>query len=266
MEQQSDYGINHIGAYLDNGIIDTTHDPGGIQNTHVPQIVENTIINDTLHWFKVEGSFTANGNEKFITIGNFFDKAHTSYDTSITYWQTSFSGFSWYLVDDVSVIESDAKAYAGHDTIVAVGDSVFLGEIAVPYVWYDQHGNIIDSIHGGVWVKPSLGSNKYKVKLTLCGATTWDSVLVNAWPLDVQHLNNGGNVRVLPNPFTDELHLDNLDSAVITLYDVFGRKVYSEQQSPGKTTINTKHLSKGMYFIEITDTTGNRIVQKIIKQ
>ncbi len=82
--QAFDYAVNHIGAYLDSGIIDTTKNCGSPQTTHVPQIQILNIINNTLNWVKIEGSFTATGTEKFITIGNFYDKTHTTYIPSIS--------------------------------------------------------------------------------------------------------------------------------------------------------------------------------------
>ena len=77
LEQVSAYAIDHIGAFLDDGTIDTTTNCGHPQTTHIPQVHSTGIINDTLNWVKIEGTFTATGIEKFITIGNFFDLAHT---------------------------------------------------------------------------------------------------------------------------------------------------------------------------------------------
>ncbi len=71
LEQSSAYAINHIGAYLDDGSIDGGQDSVGCaapQTEYVPQVFETSIINDTLNWVKVQGSFVANGTEKFITI------------------------------------------------------------------------------------------------------------------------------------------------------------------------------------------------------
>src|SRR6202012_3141344 len=66
MAQQSGYAINHICAYLDDGLIDTTKPPGAPQTQFLPQIDESALIDDTLNWHKVEGNFVANGTERFI--------------------------------------------------------------------------------------------------------------------------------------------------------------------------------------------------------
>jgi hypothetical protein len=76
LEEISKYAINHIGAYLDNGDIDTTGitSCSFVRSECTPQVVGATVITDTLNWTKVQGSFVANGSERFVTIGNFLPK------------------------------------------------------------------------------------------------------------------------------------------------------------------------------------------------
>jgi len=262
---QTWYAINHIGAFIDNGAIDNTTAPGSPQTQYTPQIVETSVINDSINWTKIEGSFTANGNERFITIGNFYNIPNTAHVVINT---NALGGSAYYLVDDVSVIESNHVAFAGNDTTVAVGDSMFLGEIAVPYVWYERGSaglTMIDSVSGGIWVHPALGSNKYVVKQTLCGVVTWDSVVVNAWPLNVENMGNVENVKVFPNPFNDELEIENLGSGVVRIYDVVGRTIYSGVMNGSKETINTSSFNKGIYFLELINPDGYKEIRKIIK-
>jgi hypothetical protein len=265
--QQAYYSVSNIGAYLDNGTIDTAIQTYAVAQTqYTPQIMETALLTDTLSWTKIEGSFIANGTERLITIGIFTDDAHTN--KAIFNSQSLIGQEGCYLVDDISVIESDIKAYAGPALSKGSKDSVLLGrnEIIPGIKWY-RDGVLIDTLHAGLWCKDSVpGVHMYKICQTLCGVTTWDSAKVTVWPVNVGNVENVRNVKMWPNPFTDELLIDNLDHADISLYDVVGRNVYSEQQSSGKVSINTKRLSKGMYIIEITDVTGNRIVQKIIKQ
>ncbi|MBN8565998.1 MAG: T9SS type A sorting domain-containing protein [Flavobacteriales bacterium] len=65
-----------------------------------PQILDQNIITDTTGWTQVSGIYFANGNEQYLTIGNFFDNAQT---------QTQVTGGSWgsysslYYIDNVSV-------------------------------------------------------------------------------------------------------------------------------------------------------------------
>lgn len=78
LEQGSTFGINNIGAYLDDGSIDAADtNCGEVQTAYVPQILDTNIIDDTLNWIKIQGGYVADGSERFITIGNFTDMFHT---------------------------------------------------------------------------------------------------------------------------------------------------------------------------------------------
>ena len=170
------YAINHLGAYLDDGTMDTTTDCGREQTTHTPQIVETTIINDTLNWVKIQGSFIANGTERLITIGNFYDTAHTAHVRV-----NPGGDVALYLVDDVSVIASNAHAYAGPDKYAATGDTVTIGldsnGAGMPCYWYALGGTAAIDSGGTIRVRAS-GTQTYVVSMDLCGTVTYDTVTV----------------------------------------------------------------------------------------
>ena len=180
MDNGSAYAINHIGAYLDDASMDTsTANCGHPQTEYTPQILDTAIINDTLNWVRIQGSFIANGTEKFITIGNFFDTAHTAHirlNNGLT---------SWYLIDDVSVIASDATAYAGPDMAITVGCSAHIGVDSsgdgMPCYWYVLGGTAPIDSGGSIIVRPT-DTTTYVVAMDLCGTVTYDTVTVNVLP------------------------------------------------------------------------------------
>ena len=267
LEQASGYGINKISAYCDNGIIDTTHSPGSVQYMYNPQINENTIINDTLNWFKIEGTFTASGNEKFITIGNFSDTANTAHVHSIS---GSTLQFSWYLVDDVSVIESNTIANVGNDTIIHQGDSILIGEIAVPYTWYKRTAaglSLIDSVSGGIWVKPD-STTTYVVKLTLCGVVTWDSIKVTVVPVGISNLNlQFKYLLIYPVPTNDAFFIENATiGTTYSLGDITGRQLMQGQINAAKQSLNISQLASGTYLLQLFGEDGSKEIRKIVKQ
>ncbi len=265
-----DYAINKIGAYIDNGEIDTTSFPGAIQTAYTPQIIEYNIINadtnghDSTFWTKIEGSFTAIGNERFITIGNFFDSA----SISLVKVAAGFNGGSVYLFDDISVIESNTIANAGNDTIIHQGDSILLGEIAVPYTWYKRTStglSLIDSTSGGIWVKPD-STTTYVVKLTLCGVVTWDSIKVSVLPAGLNTYSNKYKTLLYPNPIDNELFIENAPQGTsIRFYDVVGRLVNSGVLHTKKESINTSAWERGTYFVEMLYSDGSREIRKVVK-
>ena len=178
-EAGSAFGINHIGAYLDNGSIDTSSHCGWIHPEDVPQVYTSAIINDTLNWTKIQGSFIANGTERYITISNFFDSAHTSKIRLTTdHW-------AYYLVDDVSVIASNATADAGPDITINAGCSTYIGLDSngdgMPCYWYVLGGTAPIDSGGSIIVRPT-DTTTYVVAMDLCGTVTYDTVTVNVLP------------------------------------------------------------------------------------
>ncbi len=74
-----------------------------ISTSYSPQVVSDRILADTAEWMEIGGEFIAEGGELFLTIGNFFDVAHSGiaeYD-----WLTQMLTGSYYYIDDVSVIQ-----------------------------------------------------------------------------------------------------------------------------------------------------------------
>jgi len=283
LTQESGYAINHIGAYLDDGNIDTGSSVycAAPQTEYKPQVVEGGIIIDTFHWaffndspdwdrtwVQIQGNFVANGTERFITIGNFFDAAHTDTITlpPISPWGGGGSA-TWYLVDDVSVIESDNVPDAGKDTSIAKGDSVFLGphEIALPYWWYVKGNPVAIDSGGGIWVKPDIKTT-YILEQNLCGVLSYDSVTVNP-TLDVSNLLNERSVKIYPNPAKELLtiQIDAGSYNSFTISNTLGEVVLRKSISGMQSDVNVKGFSAGMYYVTLKGESGV-IVKKFLKE
>lgn len=253
----SEYFINHIGMYLDDGSIDATVDSntcGEPHNLYIPQVYSNNIITgtyaDSIGFTKIEGNFTASGTERFITIGNFFDKAHTS--TSNTGW--SNDGATWYLVDDVSVIESDLPAFAGHDTTITIGDSVFLGrtDLMPDVKWYVLGSSTVIDSNAGMWVKPDT-TTSYVVAQTLCGLTTYDTVTVFAYPVGVNNVTYDKGFIVYPNPSNGDFTVKNLTGEKdmrLVISDMSGKRVYEQAITVTNNKVHA-NLPAGMYMVQM---------------
>jgi Secretion system C-terminal sorting domain len=269
LEETSDYAIASIGAYLDNGGIDNTDSIGcaSPQTSHIPQVENTTIISDTLNWTKIEGTFTATGSENFITIGNFRDKAHTNY-TMFSPWGNIGSIASWYLIDDISVIASDAVAYAGRDTAIGFGDSVFVGlhDEAMPCTWTKQGSATVIHDGAGMWVKPT-ATTKYIVKQTLCGVSTYDTITVTVWPQSVNNLTGSSFAKVFPNPANNLLHIHVLKPNLhYQLQNMLGITALQGELQQGESTLAIEELPSGIYLLELTDAEGQKAVVRVVKE
>ncbi len=261
-EEGSSYDIKELSAYLDNGTIDTTKTSGQPQVKYTPQVTYNGgIITDTMHWTKIEGSFIAKGNEQFITIGNFNDKAHTTWlytpVNKITYDSTAYG---WYLIDDVSVIASDTKADAGPDTHVGRGDSVFIGrpnEIGLECSWNVLGSSTVIGNGAGIWVKPN-ATTSYVVTQTLCGVVTKDTVKVEVWAAGVQSINGQTQqYGIVPNPNNGAFELVQSivkeEQVTISVLNAMGQKVYCAKASfrNGRASISGDSLPAGLYYLSL---------------
>ncbi len=97
--------IKNIGAYFSSTL------PSMVSSAYInviPQIEnQNGFITDTIGWTQIQGCYTANGGEQYITIGNFNSNANTdTMTTSSNYAVASnFPGWSYYYIDDVTLID-----------------------------------------------------------------------------------------------------------------------------------------------------------------
>ena len=76
-----------------------------------PDIVSppNLIISDTVNWTKIQGEYTAQGGERFITIGNFLQPEDIIFDTIGEPSNDLNCCWAYYFIDDVSVTEIDTS-------------------------------------------------------------------------------------------------------------------------------------------------------------
>ena len=284
IEQASTYAISHIGAYFDDGSIDTIA-RGRVALVHsmyYPQVFDTSISNDTLHWTKIQGSFTATGIERFITIGNFFEADQV--DTIQVHYPSAYAStrariFSFYLIDDVSVIATDAVADAGPDGLTSpTGDSVWIGnhDGYVPCKWYNSTGTLIDSNIGGFKVKPA-ATTSYIMELDVCGHVTRDTVVITVAPLSILNYELGiRNVRLYPNPAVDELTIDcdpsfakamSGEGSEVVVRDMLGRVVKRDQLrfSDKRSQLSLIGMPPGSYTLCLQDAFGGQYHLRFVK-
>lgn len=75
LAEASIYGVNNVGASVTKTALECSGTVGVI--TVTPQVKEVIPITDYLGWTLISGTFTAEGGEEFITIGNFYSDDDT---------------------------------------------------------------------------------------------------------------------------------------------------------------------------------------------
>ena len=109
----SDWFTDAIGAYFTPDAISNFVDPFRYNTTlsGTPQISNpiGRFISDTTRWTKIEGTFTATGNEKYITIGNFKGDMETTV--------TGRNGDNKSIIGCTRVIDTPLDAYVMIDNL-----------------------------------------------------------------------------------------------------------------------------------------------------
>ncbi len=86
---------NNIGLRFTNQLFNEPEGSALLIN-NLPQIFTNSIIDDSIVWQTISGSFIADSNYKFVMIGNFFEDALTDTFHCVT-------GGAYYFIDDICV-------------------------------------------------------------------------------------------------------------------------------------------------------------------
>ena len=279
--ETSSYAHNKIGAYLDDGSINSAVDSAGKEITSVvPQVYTNTIVKDTMNWTKIEGSFVAIGNENVIRIGNFFPNNLVD-TTTLNYWVGSGSQYSYYLIDDVSVVAIDAKANAGLDRWVELGKSTQIGPLedstarGMDCKWYHK-GKLIDSSNV---ISVNASSIKYAVDTyivvqNVCGNITRDTMLLRTVPLGIPLFGGDrGGFTISPNPSNGFFVVKCIDpsfvgmTSAVKVYDLLGRLVHQEPLSfINKEATLKLNIPSGSYILELKDEAGNVQRERLVIQ
>ncbi len=99
----STHGLSKIGAYFST---DNPYQQNTSRIINNPQIKYTGVpITDTINWTKIEGTFTADGGEQYLTIG-FFDE---NIDTLFVQSSLGFYFHPYYYVDSISLYQVESN-------------------------------------------------------------------------------------------------------------------------------------------------------------
>lgn len=128
------------------------------------------------------------------------------------------------------------------------------------YQWYFNDTEIPNT--DAQFYTPSQNGN-YKVKATDVNGCTAVSEPFNFIVTGLKEATIDG-ITFFPNPFRDELKLSFNGEASVKLFEITGKRVFESKGYNG-TLIDTKALTKGVYFMEVK-LGEKRFYKKIIKE
>jgi hypothetical protein len=270
--------INAYGMYFGDSSIDTITKCMGPLTYLTPQIEnQNGIITDTLNWIPIRGTFVATGTEKYMVLGNFRSNATTN--TLLINSPLTIMGNDVYI-DDVSLIELNLPAFAGRDTSVVPGDSIFIGrapdigidEACMWYKWPNM-SIAIDTV-AGFWIKP-VSSCTYVVRQQLwcTNSPKWDTVVIYMNPVGIEKLQLIYDAfKLFPIPAKDELQMsiqntDLLkDFQSIFIFNNLGLLIREEELKfeNGFLKIKTEDLPNGVYSLQLKSISNETVSKRFV--
>lgn len=272
-------GIDGFGAYFGGNEIDTiTHCTIPLSYV-IPQVKNpfGNVISDTLNWVAITGTFTSNGTEKYLLLGNFLaDNAVSTVSINTPYYPQNWTDVG---IDDVSCIEVDLSAYAGRDTTVYIGDSAYIGRepdfvIDTGCVWYQLPNTTtaIDTV-SGMWVKPNItGTYTYVVRQELeCSAVKWDTVVVTVRDYDtgIGEVKSGKlEIKFYPNPAQNKITIKSnkeREELSLSIVDLTGRVIIEQNVIIQNYSADMDlHIADGAYMINIRGNKRRTTIKKLL--
>ena len=149
------------------------------------------------------------------------------------------------LIDNLGIVHTLAGTGVGGYN----GDGI----LAASAQLYVPEGPAVDAC-GSIYIADNLNNRIRKVTFPHCG---YLSVFQK----------NIVNVSIYPNPTNDAIHIDGVkNNDIYRLYTVVGTLMQRGRLQEGSNEVPLRSLPTGVYMMEVTNSTGNRTITKIIKQ
>ncbi len=277
LHNKSQTAIDDLGAYLSVSA-PTTAGLGMLPGLPYPQISNpyGSVITDTLNWTLIEGTYTAAGGEKYLTLG------HLKNDVSTTYLSLPYGTVgAYYYFDDVNLIDITLLPitlidFTGTFEKENLNNSVLLEWSTASEInscCFDiERGNdanqfssigMINTANNDLEYHsyqlideyPYLGTNYYRLKqIDNNGEFTYSKTII---------INNPGSCDdVEINVENNSIQVNNACSNLreVAMYNLLGQKINKYTLSEGSNSINIPNGLSGMVLLIFTD--GNSDIPK----
>jgi gliding motility-associated-like protein len=225
LAEQSRYAISNIGVYFTQDSLKNYWPSMPPVNYYFIPHVENSnsnIITDTINWTQVQGTYLANGTERFISIGNFRDNPGTNFIQvkPLLPPVPPIANMAYYYIDDISVVEINSADASLKDSLIKCSaDSVQLGTDSTEFATYQWQSTAagmaaLTCTNCPNPIAKPIVTTKYYLTKVQCSSTTKDSVIVVVLTPTTQA--NAGNDKTIC--IGDYVQIGIQDSSAFTNY------------------------------------------------
>ena len=235
----------------------------GCSDVDLPPLVISKIHYHPMDWWNIDGDLfefieiTNNGDEEVDLTGVYFRELGISYQ---------FPAGTHLAGRQALVLCSDSLMFTEYYNTTPFGQYTRkLSNKSENLVLADAWGNIIDQVHYSdslPWPMEADGEGPYLQLKDLDS----DNSLPENWTTGddltgIQDLSEKPLVRVYPNPTDGEVHIVGTEVAKVQVYNTIGQMVKTFGEG---NDISLSGMPKGLYFLHVTDKSGNTAMTKSI--
>jgi len=265
MSQHAQY-VNNMKTWIQQRINWLNNNIGsdqGCSDVDLPPLVISKIHYHPMDWWGYDGNrlefieITNNGDADVDLTGVYFR------ELGITY---QFPNNSHIAGNETLLLCSDSLMFMEYYNTVPLGQYTRkLSNKSENLVLADAWGNVIDEVHyydSDPWPTQADGNGPY---LQLKDLNS-DNSLAENWTIGddltgIQDLTEKPLVWVYPNPTDGEVHIMGVEVAKVQVYNTIGQMVKTFGEG---NDISLSALPKGLYFLHVTDKSGNTAMTKTI--
>jgi len=172
-----DYSCNNLAMYFSDKIISNYEKLDTLPyNPHIRAV---NVINDTVNWVRVSGTFKATSAAKYLIIGNFSSDSQTNSVLKVNYVDSRYTS-SYYFIDDVSVEHLPQKdfIYTGNTEICKDDATTIKIQGFDDVIWTTLEDTVtVLSTHDSLTVRPQV-TTQYRVVVKNCNLIVKDTIKV----------------------------------------------------------------------------------------
>lgn len=178
-----------------------------------------------------------------LTTKSFYSKTTESYTLKISEPGNSCPRYYGPLTTSVNVLPSKPE--------ITSNEGILKASISDAYQWQLNKLDIISATNQ--LFKYPLSGN-YRVKVTnMAGCVNYSDELM-VYPLSVKNGTKGAKITIYPNPSTGNFTIKSEDKKIdhVMIYDLYGKRVYSNTTKEMTKQIQVEYLPKGNYMIQVS--------------